>query len=319
MKLIIQIPCYNEEDNLPITVNSLPKSIDGIDEIKTLVINDGSTDNTLKVARKIGVDYVITLPKNKGLAKAFSAGIDKSLSLGADIIVNTDADNQYYGDDIKKLIKPILNDSAELVVGVRPINQIDDFSWLKKKLQVIGSFFVRKISNTTVEDTVSGFRALTRSAAFKINIFSGYSYTIENLIQFGYEKINIVSVPVRTNRSTRKSRLFKSIPAFIINQLFTIVRAFSTYKPLKVFSITGFFILFPGTYGFARFLYFYFKVGGEGHIQSLIFSTVLIIIGFMIIMFGLLADLISTNRKLAEKSLSLIKKVVFENKINDED
>tara|TARA_B100001750_G_C15399689_1_gene541961 strand:+ start:48 stop:1004 length:957 start_codon:yes stop_codon:yes gene_type:complete len=314
MKLIIQIPCYNEEDSLPITFNNLPKNINGIDQIKTLVINDGSTDNTLKVAKTIGVDYILSFSNNKGLAKAFSMGIDKCLELGADIIVNTDADNQYFGDDIKKLVDPIINNQADIVVGSRAIDEIEDFSWFKKKLQKIGSYFVRKLSNTDVQDTVSGFRAFTRSAAMRINIFTGYSYTIESLIQFGYEKASIVSVPIRTNKNTRESRLFKSIPSFIANQLITIIRSFSTYKPLKVFTIIGLITIIPGIFGFMRFLYFYFTVGGEGHIQSLIFSTVLINIGFIVLMSGIIADLISSNRKLTENILYFLKKIVFDKK-----
>ena len=314
MKLIIQIPCYNEEDSLPITFNNLPKNINGIDQIKTLVINDGSTDNTLNVAKTIGADYILSFSNNKGLAKAFSMGIDKCLELGADIIVNTDADNQYFGDDIKKLVDPIINNQADIVVGSRAIDEIEDFSWFKKKLQKIGSYFVRKLSNTDVQDTVSGFRAFTRSAAMRINIFTGYSYTIESLIQFGYEKASIVSVPIRTNKNTRESRLFKSIPSFIANQLITIIRSFSTYKPLKVFTIIGLITIIPGIFGFMRFLYFYFTVGGEGHIQSLIFSTVLINIGFIVLMSGIIADLISSNRKLTENILYFLKKIVFDKK-----
>ncbi len=318
MKLIIQIPCYNEQDSLPVTVSELPKYINGIDEIEVLVIDDGSSDNTLKVAQSLGIDHIISLPNNRGLAKAFSAGIDRCLEEGADIIVNTDADNQYSGLDIEKLVFPILHQGADIVIGDRQTNKIEHFSYLKKVFQKVGSYFVRMISKTDVIDTVSGFRAFTRESAMKINIFTDFSYTIESLIQFGYKKANVISVPVKTNGPIRKSRLFKSIPSFIINQLLTIIRAFSNYQALKVFISVGLIIIIPGIIGFTRFIYFYFTDGGEGHIQSLIFSTVLINIGFIVLMSGIIADLISNNRKLIEDISFRIKKFILEQQVKNQ-
>jgi len=312
MKLIIQIPCYNEEESLEITYNDLPKSISGIDVIETLIINDGSIDKTLEVAHKIGIDHIVSFKCNKGLAYAFAAGIEKCLELGADIIVNTDADNQYFGGDIVKLVQPILQQKADVVIGNRQTNKIEHFSWFKKRLQNIGSSIVRNLSNTTIPDTVSGFRAFSREAALQINVLTEYSYTIENLIQFGHKKLKIVAVPIQTNGKLRESRLFKSIPSFVKNQLATIIRVYATYKALKVFSVIGVIIILPGLAGFVRFLYFYFTIGGEGHIQSLILSTMLIIIGFIVFMIGIVSDLVSSNRKLIEKVLYLMKKYKFE-------
>ena len=312
MKLIIQIPCYNEEKNLPITFSDLPDRIEGIDKIETLIINDGSTDNTVEVAKQIGVDHIINFKRNKGLAMAFSAGIEKCLEFGADIIVNTDADNQYCGADIRKLVKPIIDKKADVVIGNRETNKIGHFSWIKKRLQYSGSSLVRKLSNTDVPDTVSGFRAFSKEAALSINVLTEFSYTIENLIQIGHQKLKIISVPINTNEKLRESRLFKSVPSFIRNQLATILRVYATYKALKVFTTIGLIIILPGIAGFIRFLYYYFTVGGEGHIQSLIFSTTLIIIGFLVFMFGIISDLISNNRKLIEKILYKIKKLELE-------
>ncbi len=312
MKLIIQIPCFNEEEVLPITYADLPTKIDGIDKIETLIINDGSIDNTLEVAKKIGVNHIINFNKNRGLARGFSAGIEKCLELGADIIVNTDADNQYNGKDIPKLVKPILESVADVVIGDRQTDKIKHFSWFKRKLQKSGSALVRKLSNTEVPDSVSGFRAFSREAAMKINTLTEFSYTIENIIQLGHQKMKIISVPIQTNEKLRESRLFKSTPSFIRNQITTILRVYATYKALKVFTFIGLIIIMPGLLGFIRFLYYYFTVGGEGHIQSLIFSTVLINVGFLVFMFGIIADLISSNRKLIEKALYKIKKIELE-------
>lgn len=317
MKLIIQIPCYNEEKTLSVTYRDLPKQIEGIDEIETLVINDGSTDNTVEVAGKIGVDHIVNFNRNKGLARAFSAGIEKCLELGADIIVNTDADNQYCGQDIPKLVKPVAEGKADVVVGDRQTDKISHFSWTKKKLQKIGSSLIRKLSNTKVADTVSGFRAFSRDAAMRINTLTEFSYTIESLIQLGNQKLKIISVPIRTNEELRKSRLFKSIPSFLTLQLSTILRVYATYKALRVFTVIGLIVILPGLLGFARFLYYYFTVGGEGHIQSLIFSTVLINVGFIVFMFGIIADLISSNRKLIENALYKIKKIELDKKHED--
>lgn len=311
-KLIVQIPCYNEEKTLPLTYEDLPRKIDGIDEIETLIINDGSTDNTVEIARKIGINHIVNFNRNKGLALAFSAGIEKCLELGADIIVNTDADNQYCGQDISNLVKPVIEGKADVVVGDRETDKISHFSWTKKKLQKSGSVLIRKLSDTKVADTVSGFRAFSRDAAMRINTLTEFSYTIESLIQLGNQKLRIISIPIRTNDELRKSRLFKSIPSFLSQQLSTTLRSYATYKALRVFTIIGLIVILPGLLGFIRFLYFYFTVGGKGHIQSLIFSTVLINIGFLVFMFGIVADLISSNRKLIEKTLYKIKKLELE-------
>ncbi len=314
MKLIIQIPCYNEEKSLPITFADLPKKIVGIDKIETLIIDDGSSDNTAEVAKKIGVDHIVSFKQNRGLAMAFSAGIEKCLELGADIIINTDADNQYCGADIKKLVIPIIKNNADIVIGDRETKEIKHFSWFKKRLQYSGSRLVRRLSKTDTPDTVSGFRAFSKEAALRINVLTAFSYTIENLIQLGHQKLKIISVPINTNEQLRESRLFKSIPSFIGNQLATILRVYATYKALKVFTAIGLIIILPGIAGFTRFLYYFFTSGGEGHIQSLIFSTTAIIIGFLVLMFGIIADLISNNRKLIEKTLYKIKKMELERK-----
>ena len=317
MKLIIQIPCYNEEKTLSVTYRDLPKQIEGIDEIEILIINDGSTDNTVEVAGKIGVNHIVSFNRNKGLARAFNAGIEKCLELGADIIVNTDADNQYCGQDIPKLVKPVVEGKADVVVGDRQTDKIAHFSWTKKKLQKSGSALIRKLSNTKVADTVSGFRAFSRDAAMRINTLTEFSYTIESLIQLGNQKLKIISIPIRTNDELRKSRLFKSIPGFLSLQLSTILRVYATYKALRVFTVIGLIVILPGLLGFARFLYYYFTVGGEGHIQSLIFSTVLINVGFIVFMFGIIADLISSNRKLIESALYKIKKIELDKNHED--
>jgi len=306
-RLIIQIPCYNEEATLPKTIAGLPKQIEGIDIIETLVINDGSTDRTLDVARQSGVDHIVNNSKNSGLAVSFEAGIKKSLELGADIIVNTDGDNQYCGLDIIKLVHPIIKGKADAVIGDRQISRINHFSPVKKALQRSGSAFVRILSGTEVKDTVSGFRAYSRKTAIKMNIVTDYSYTIENIIQLGNSNLRIVSVPIRTNRKERKSRLCNNLLHFVSNQVITIVRAYSTYKALKLFSLIGFLLMLPGFIGFVRFLFFYFSGEGEGHIQSLIFSTSFLIIGFLMLVLGIIADMISNNRKLLEKFMELYK------------
>lgn len=305
MKLIIQIPCFNEENVLPATLRDLPRAIEGIDKIEVLVIDDGSTDSTALVARESGVEHVLSLKKNHGLARAFFVGIEKCIELGADIIVNTDADNQYRGRDIPALVKPILSREADVVVGDRQIYKVAHFSFFKKILEKIGSAFVRKLSSTKVNDVVSGFRAYSREAAMHINIITDFSYTVENLIQLGTSRFKIVTVPVETNVTERKSRLHKGIFHFIINQIRTIIRSYSMYKALKVFSFIGLVFLLPGLFLGLRFLYFfiYNPPSAGGHIQSLILAAVLIILSFIFLMLGILADLISSNRKLIEKLL----------------
>lgn len=314
MKLIIQIPCYNEEQTLPLTYIDLPKVIPEIDVIETLIVDDGSTDRTVEVAKALGVNHIIRHTGNKGLARAFETGIEACVRLGADIIVNTDGDNQYSGADIEKLVSPILAGEAEMVVGDRQTDTIEDFSYIKKKLQKYGSALIRKLSNTPVRDTVSGFRAFTREVALRIQILSGFSYTIENLIQLGNNNVKIISVPICTNAKLRESRLFKGVGHFLANQGTIIVRIYSTYKALRVFSLLGFLMLLPGVWAFVRFLIYYFRGEGHGHIQSLIFGTTFIIIGFLILVVGVLADLISNNRKLIEKVLFTLKQSEWKTK-----
>lgn len=300
MKLIIQIPCLNEAETLEIALNDLPKHIDGIDEIEYLIINDGSVDNTVEVARNWGVNYVVSFTKNKGLAKGFMAGIDACLRNDADIIVNTDADNQYCGADIEKLVRPILEKKADVVIGERPIDATEHFSPLKKKLQHFGSYVVRVASKTDIPDAPSGFRAFSRDAAMHLNVMNNYTYTLETIVQAGRTSMAITSVPIRTNGELRKSRLFHSMFGYVKRSMLTIVRAFMMYRPLTFFSILG---LIPFTLGLAlaiRFLIFFFMGAGNGHIQSLVFSSTFMLLGFMTFVLGLQADLIANNRKLLE-------------------
>lgn len=304
MKLIIQIPCYNEEHTLAKVISDLPKQIDGIDQIEILIINDGSSDETVTVAKNLGVDHIISFPSNRGLARAFESGIQYSLHAGADIIVNTDGDNQYFGEDIKKLIQPILNGQADVVVGNRQTGSIAHFSKSKRLLQWLGTAVTNRLARTQIEDAVSGFRAFSREAAANLNILTNFSYTTESLIQLGHKKFAIVSVPIRTNKKLRESRLFKSIPHFLINQITTIIRVYSHYQALKIFTILGVLVFLPGFLGIMRFLYYYIIGSGSGKIQSLIISVMLILIGVVILLVGILADMISNNRKLIEKLIA---------------
>jgi len=307
MKLIIQIPCYNEEETLPETVRDIPRLIKGIDEVEILVIDDGSTDKTIEIAREIGVDHIVKNTCNKGLARTFLVGLDASLRLGADIIVNTDGDNQYKGQDIPKLIAPILKGQADIVIGDRQTDKIPHFSSSKKKMQKIGSRVVRILSETNVPDAVSGFRAFSREAAMQMNIVSSFSYTIETVIQAGKKNLAVASVPIETNPKTRESRLFQSIPKFLEHSLITMIRTYAMYKPLRVFFYIGCFFVLGGLIPSIRFLFYYFMGHGSGHIQSLILAAILFIIGFQIFMIGLVADIISCNRKLIEETLLRVK------------
>lgn len=300
-KLIIQIPCYNEEAALGITLSSLPREIPGIDVIEWLIIDDGSTDRTVEVARSHGVDHVIHLPRNQGLARAFMSGLEACLKAGADIIVNTDADNQYCADDIPGLIEPILSGKAEIVVGARPIAEIKHFSPIKKILQKLGSWAVRFASKTDIPDAPSGFRAMTREAAMRLNVFNKYTYTLETIIQAGQKDMAITSVPVRTNEELRPSRLVKSIHSYVRRSVLTIIRITMTYKPFEFFAVPGMIAFALGLLLFLRFFYFYFTGDGAGHVQSVILAALLLGTGFFLSVVGLLADLISVNRKLLEK------------------
>ncbi len=300
MKLIIQIPCYNEAETLEITLNDLPKHIDGIDVIEYLIINDGSQDNTVEVAKKWGVHHVVNFNCNKGLAKGFIAGLDACCKLGADIIVNTDADNQYSGTDIETIVRPILEGRADIVIGERPIDEIEHFSPLKKKLQHLGSWVVQKASHTKIPDAPSGFRAYSREAAMRMNVINEYTYTLETIVQAGRNRMAIMSVPIRTNPELRKSRLFSSMFGYVKKSMVTIVRAFMMYRPLKFFMTIGMLFMLGGTAVGARFLYYYFNGAGAGHIQSLILASMMIIIGVQTAIVGLQGDIIAANRKLLE-------------------
>jgi glycosyltransferase involved in cell wall biosynthesis len=301
MRLIIQIPCYNEEATLAITLSALPRQLPDIDKVEWLIIDDGSKDRTVEVARQYGVDHVVRLPRNQGLAKGFMAGLDACLKAGADIIVNTDADNQYCADDIPKLIEPIVRGEAEIVVGARPIDEIGHFSPLKKALQKLGSWVVRIASKTDIPDAPSGFRAMSRKAAMQLNVFNEYTYTLETIIQAGQKNMAIVSVPIRTNSDLRPSRLVKSIPSYVQRSILTIVRIFMTYKPFRFFVVPGVIAFAIGFLIGLRFLYHYMVGQGAGHIQSLILAALLMGTGFFLGVTGLIADLIAVNRKLLEK------------------
>lgn len=312
MKLIIQIPCYNEAETLEIALNDLPKHIDGIDEIEYLIINDGSKDNTVEVAKNWGVNYVVNFKKNKGLAKGFMAGLDACLRNGADIIVNTDADNQYVGEDIAKLIQPILDGKADMVVGERPIDETEHFSPLKKKLQHFGSWVVRKASRTDIPDAPSGFRAYSREAAMRMNVVNEYTYTLETIVQAGRNKMAITSVPIRTNGELRPSRLFNSMMGYVKKSMLTIIRAFLMYRPLMFFTTLGSIMGLIGAGIGIRFLCYWFAGTGAGHIQSLILASMMIILGVMTIIVGLQGDIIAANRKLLEDIQYHVRKLDYD-------
>lgn len=301
MKLIIQIPCYNEEETLGIALGELPRSLPGVSTVEWLIINDGSADKTVEVARRHGVDHVVDLGSHQGLARGFMAGLDACLRLGADIIVNTDADNQYCAADIPKLIAPILSGEADIVVGERPIAEIEHFSPLKKALQKLGSFVVRVASGTEVADAPSGFRAMRRSAAMRLNVFSRYTYTLETIIQAGQKGMRIASVPIRTNGYLRPSRLMKSMRAYIQRSVLTILRILMTYRPMRFFNVLA---MVPFSLGFLlglRWILLYFiSDSGRSHVPSIILAAVLLLIGVQLWIFGLVADIISVNRALLE-------------------
>jgi len=303
MKLIIQIPCFNEEKTLPLVTADLPRQIAGVDEVEWLVIDDGSSDRTIEVARELGVDHILPLGSNRGLATAFMMGLARCVELGADIIVNTDGDNQYKGQCIPDLIRPIVEGRLDIVVGARPIEAIEDFSWVKKKLQRLGSRVVRQFSGTDISDTTSGFRAYSAEAAMKLHVFNRYTYTLETIIQAGHMGLRIGHVPIEVNQKTRESRLISSIPRYIYRSASTIVRSYITYKPLRTFLYAS---LVPGTVALllcVRFLYFYMTGRGGGHLQSLILAAILSMLTFLLWTMGILADLISANRKLIQEAL----------------
>jgi glycosyltransferase involved in cell wall biosynthesis len=317
MKLIIQIPCYNEEKTLPVTIRDLPREVPGIDKVEYLIINDGSTDRTVEVARELGVHHIVNFPNNRGLARGFMAGIDACLRLGADIIVNTDGDNQYKGQDIIDLVQPILEGKAEVVVGDRQTDTIEHFSPLKKRFQKLGSWVVRKASASNVIDATSGFRAYSRSAAMSLNVVSDYSYTLETLIEAGRSKTAIDNVAIGTNEKLRESRLFKSMWGYIKRSGATIIRTYSMYRPLQIFlSLSAIFLFFGVLLG-VRFLYFFSIGQGGGHIQSLILVAILIMVGIQMGVFGLLADAIAANRKINNEMLFRLKRIEYDYLLSD--
>ncbi len=303
VKLIIQIPCHNEEESLGVTLDALPREIPGIDTVQWLVIDDGSTDRTADVAREHGVDHIVNMRTNRGLARAFTVGLDRSIRLGTDIIVNTHAGNQYCADDIPKLVDPILRGQAEIVIGQRPISDVGHFSGVTKLLQRLASWVVRAASGTKIPDALSGFRALSREAAIRLNVFDNYTYTLETIIQAGRRNMAITSVPVQTNKDLQPPSLLRSIPSHVRPSIFTIVRIFMTYRPFRFFAFPGTALLLVGLYPGIRYLYYYLSaVPGEqvGHVQSLLFGIFFIGTGAALIVVGLLAELIGVNRQLLE-------------------
>jgi len=308
MKLFVQIPCLNEEKTLPRVIQDIPRAIDGIDEVKILIIDDGSTDRTAEIALQEGADYVVRLPFTQGLAKAFSHGITACLELGADIIVNTDGDHQYRGDDIPRLVRPILEGRAEVVIGNREVTQVEYFSPLKRKLQILGSTVVSKLSHVNVPDATSGFRAYSRDAALRMNVFSNFSYTLETLFLAGNHRIPISHVPIQVNKPLRPSRLFSNLLTYLKKSSATILRMYTLYEPLRSFFYAGSFIFAIGLVAVLRFLYYYFTGAGSGHVQSLVLSGALLTIGFQMWVVGILADLISINRRLNEEILYRLKR-----------
>jgi glycosyltransferase involved in cell wall biosynthesis len=310
LKLIIQIPCYNEAQSIPQTLGALPRSIPGIDCIEYLVIDDGSTDGTAEAARSAGAHHVVRLARHAGLAAGFMAGLEASLRRGADVIVNTDADNQYNAGDIQLLLEPILAGRADLVVGDRGVATLKTFSPLKRRLQRLGSWVIARASGVQTPDATSGFRAISRAAALRTVVLSEYSYTLETLIQAGARRMAVEYVPVRTNLQTRPSRLMRGIPDYLANSGVTILRAYTMYRPLRVFTALSVLLILGGMVGVFRFLYFYIAGGGiAGHIQSLILAAVLLIVGFQVFLIGLVADLIGFNRKILEEVLYRLRRV----------
>ncbi len=312
MKLIIQIPCYNEAETLPETLAALPRAIPGVDAVEFLVVDDGSQDGTAEAARSLGVDHVVRLSHNMGLARAFAAGLDACVRLGADVIVNTDADNQYMGEDVIQLVEPILARRADLTVGDRGVATLALFSPVKRFLQRLGSWVVSRAAGVNIPDATSGFRAFTRETALRMLVLSNYSYTLETLIQAGARGAAIEFVPIRTNPPTRPSRLMRSMPHFIANSAATILRAYALYQPLRIFFTLGGLSLLAGLLIGVRFLWFYINGSGGGHVQSLILAAIFVIVGFQVLLIGLVADLVAFNRKIMEETLYRVRRMEME-------
>lgn len=319
LKLIVQIPCFNEEENLVATLQDIPRTIPGIDIVEVMIIDDGSSDQTIEIAKNLGVDHIVAHTGNKGLARTFRTGINAALKQGADIIVNTDGDNQYVGADIVKLVQPIVKQEAEIVVGDRGGLDNPHFSYFKRQLQVFGSWVIRKLTKLDITDAVSGFRAISKEAAKQINIVTDFSYTIEMLVQASAKRLKVISVPIRTNAKTRDSRLFKSIPQFLRMSVTTLVRAYAMYKPLRLFFAIGIVLLIIGMLPIVRFLYLYVNGDGAGHIQSIVLGATLLMMGVGTMLIGLLADLINFNRKLMEIALVKITNIELLLEATDKD
>ncbi len=318
MKLVIQIPCYNEERTLTSTLNDLPKKIDGIDTIEYLIIDDGSTDRTVEAARNWGVDHIVQFKDHKGLADGFMAGVDECLRCGADIVVNTDADNQYCGEDVETIVRPIIEGKADIVIGERPIDEMD-FSFIKKEMQHLGSWVVRKASKTNIPDAASGFRAYSRDAAMKLNVVNRYTYTLEQIVQAGRTGISITSVPIHTNKELRESRLSHGMFDYIWKSVLTIGRAYMMYSPLRAFFTVS---LFPILFGLVlgiRYLIFYLQGYGSGHVQSLLLAVTMILVGGLLIVVGLIADMIAANRKILQEIQYRARKLDYETEYRKRD
>ena len=309
MRLVIQIPCFDEAETLPATLADLPRSVEGFDEVLVLVVDDGSTDGTADAARAGGADRVVRLPENRGLANAFRIGLDESLKMGADVVVNTDGDNQYRGADVARLVEPILDGRADMTVGARDMSAVGSFSTTKKILQKLGSAVTRRISGTRVQDATSGFRAFSRDAALRLNVFTHFTYTLETLIQAGRSHLTIESVPIRTNEARRASRLFHGNAGYIARSIMTMLRIYTLYQPFKVFlALASAFLLVGAAIGM-RFVYFIAFGGHEGHVQSLILAAVCLIVGFLLFVFGLIADTNAANRRLMEDALTRLRRI----------
>jgi glycosyltransferase involved in cell wall biosynthesis len=309
MKLIIQIPCFNEAAQLPQTLADLPRELDGFDAVEWLVIDDGSTDETIAVARSLGVDHLVRLTNNKGLAAGFQAGIDTALKLGADVIVNTDADNQYYGPDVARLVRPILEGRADMVVGDREVHDIAHFSPLKKTLQRLGSWVVRQASSTSVPDTTSGFRAYNREAAIQMMVVSRFTYTLETIIQAGKQLVAIDHVPIRTNPKTRESRLFPSMGSYVRRNAVSIFRIYAQYEPLRVFWTLALLMSIASAGVWIRFIVAYAEGSGKGHVQSLILGAVLFIAAVVLFVLGVIGDLLAAQRVMTQRTFERVRRI----------